>query len=360
MYARRHRGAIIPQPSVPTDSRAELHGGDFDPDHAECRLLGDAGVTVRTGAECFVKVDKLQRRYGRTHALRGVSFEVKRGEVMGLLGANGAGKTTTMRLLCGTLAPDRGHVYLDGMDMEIHPKDCKAMLGYLPDYPPLYPDLTVDEYLAYCARIRGVRRNAVREAVAYTSLRCGIESCARRLIGNLSKGYQQRVGIAQALVHSPRLVVLDEPTVGLDPIQTREIRALIREIGGERSVVLSTHLLPEAQAVCDRVQIIHRGRTVLDRSLRELAGEHIVVRFRQAPEIDALRGLPGVGHVEALGEAGAFALHTQARVDCIDAIVARSAGNGWNLCELTPRRRTLEEIFFTLSTSEDEPGDGGS
>ena len=199
----------------------------------------------------FVQVENLHRYYGATHAVRGVSFKVQRGEVMGLLGPNGAGKSTTMKLLSGALAPSSGRILIGGKDLRDQPKACKAKLGYLPEHPPLYPELTVDEYLRYAAKLRRIPRRAIASALAHTKTRCGLDGCGPRLIGNLSKGFQQRVGVAQAIVHSPALVILDEPTVGLDPIQIREIRNLIREIGGEHSVILSTHILPEAQTLCD-------------------------------------------------------------------------------------------------------------
>src|SRR3972149_378813 len=206
--------------------------------------------------ESLARVENLYRYYGDICAVHDVSFEIKRGEVLGFLGPNGAGKSTTMQIISGNLAPSAGLVQINGIDMLDQPKLAKAQLGYLPEQPPLYRELTVDEYLGYCGQINRVPGGKRRAAVDTARQRCGLTEVGRRLIGNLSKGFQQRVGIAQAIIHSPALVILDEPTVGLDPIQIREIRALIRELAGEHSVILSTHILPEGQAICARVQII--------------------------------------------------------------------------------------------------------
>jgi ABC-2 type transport system ATP-binding protein len=197
----------------------------------------------------------LHRRYGDVHAVQGLDFQVRRGEVLGFLGPNGAGKTTTMQMICGVLAPSEGTVRIGGVDLLEDPVAAKRQLGYLPEQPPLYRELTVDEYLRYCAHLHGLRNRQATTAMDEVKARCGLRDNGGRLIGNLSKGFQQRVGIAQAILHRPAVVVLDEPTVGLDPIQIREIRELMRELGNDHGVILSTHILPEVQAVCDRVQI---------------------------------------------------------------------------------------------------------
>lgn len=314
--------------------------------------------------ECFLKVEDLHRRYGPIHALRGVSFEVSRGEVLGLLGPNGAGKTTTLQILSGALAPSAGRVSIGGKDLFAQPVACKAELGYLPEQPPLYVDLTVDEYLRYCARLRRIPRQKIAPALARAKERCGLDECNSRLIGNLSKGFQQRVGIAQAIIHAPRLVILDEPTVGLDPIQIREIRSLVGELRDEHSVILSTHILSEAQAVCDRVQIIHRGKLVLNSSVHELSGANqpctIRVALRTPPNIGVLESLPGVEAVETL-EPGCFRFRYPPGSNASEQLVAESVRQGWGLFEITPERRSLEEVFVHLTAIDEgpEPPDAG-
>jgi ABC-2 type transport system ATP-binding protein len=226
----------------------------------------------------------LCRNFGAHVAVREIDLELKRGEVLGFLGPNGAGKTTIMRMLTGNLAPSAGSVEICGIDLLEKPRDAKAHIGYLPEIPPLYRELTVNEYLQLAARLHRISNAKIRFALDNTIQRCGLNDSGKRLIGSLSKGYQQRVGIAQAIIHDPDVIILDEPTVGLDPNQLREIRTLIRELGTERSVVLSTHILPEVESICDRVQIIHEGRMVFSDSigglkLKETSLEEVFMRF---------------------------------------------------------------------------------
>ncbi|MCP4043744.1 MAG: ATP-binding cassette domain-containing protein, partial [Gammaproteobacteria bacterium] len=197
--------------------------------------------------EVLVSINQLERRFGDTLAVQGVSFEVKRGEVLGFLGPNGAGKSTTMQIIAGTLAPSGGQVLVNGVDILDRPRQAKRQIGFLPEQPPLYRELTVNEYLRYCGALHGLSGKDLTPAMDRVKERCGLQHEGERLIGNLSKGYQQRVGIAQAIIHAPAVVILDEPTVGLDPNQIREIRQLIRELGGDHSVILCTHILPEVQ-----------------------------------------------------------------------------------------------------------------
>ncbi len=309
-------------------------------------------------AEILVRVKGLERYYGDLAAVRGVSFEVKRGEVLGFLGPNGAGKSTTMQIIAGSLAPSAGQVVVNGADILDRPREAKRQTGYLPEQPPLYRELTVDEYLRYSARLHGIPRREIASAIQRAKARCGLNDAGRRLIGNLSKGYQQRVGIAQAIIHSPAVVILDEPTVGLDPIQVREIRALIRELGGEHSVILSTHILPEVQAICDRVQIIHQGRLVLDEDLASLslgrAGAELTVGFGNPPTPDVLREVLGLLEVKSIGE-GRFLLRFSPDEDPIGTLIEHSVSERWGLRELTPHRQSLEDVFVQLTCGED-PG----
>jgi ABC-2 type transport system ATP-binding protein len=257
-----------------------------------------------------------------------------------------------MKMLAGCLAPSAGTVKINGIDLADDPKGAKRHLGYLPEQPPVYPELTVDEYLGYCAGLHGIARKQRAAAVASAKKDCGLADVGRRLVGNLSKGFQQRVGLAQAIIHRPPVVILDEPTVGLDPIQIREIRALITELGKSHSVILSSHILPEIQAVCGRVMIVNRGRAVYNEPVAQAHGAALTVELRRPPQADALRGFGGVKQVVELG-AGRFRLHCEG-ADPREALAERAARENWGLLELRAEGKTLEEIFVEL-TSGDEP-----
>jgi ABC-2 type transport system ATP-binding protein len=303
-------------------------------------------------AEILIEADGLVRRYGDLVAVDGVSLRLARGEVLGLLGPNGAGKSSTLQMITGALTPSEGQVRVAGHDIASDALAARASLGFLPEQPPVYRELKVDEYLAYCARLRRVPSAEVGAAVDRAKSRTGLEAVGHRLIGRLSKGFQQRVGIAQAIIHNPPVVILDEPTVGLDPIQQREIRALVRELGRDHGVILSTHILPEVQAVCDRVVILYRGRIVLDDTLEALAargGSRISVEFQRAPEASQLMALPGVLQVE--GEGDQLTLATDARFEHRALLEASLAGD-WGLTALVPQRRSLEELFVQLTCGE--------
>ncbi len=312
--------------------------------------------------DILIKVENLSRRYGTALAVNSLSFEVRRGEVLGFLGPNGAGKSTTMQMLSGNLAPSAGAVNINGIDMLENPKEAKLALGFLPEQPPLYRELTVDEYLNYCARLNRIEKGKIASAVEYAKERCGLTHMSQRLINNLSKGYQQRVGIAQAIIHSPDVVILDEPTVGLDPIQIREIRQLIRDIGTEHSVILSTHILPEVQATCDRVQIINKGELVLSDNIdglsRRMQSSSLVVALRQAPAIEELASIHGVTAVEALDD-GRLRLCHEPQSNPAEAIVEKAVGSGWGLYELTPERLSLEDVFVNITTTDHAGDDAG-
>lgn len=311
----------------------------------------------------LVSVQGLSRYYGALCAVDNLDFQMQRGEVLGFLGPNGAGKSTTMQMISGNLAPSSGRILINDVDLLDEPKRAKADIGYLPEQPPLYRELTVDEYLRFCARLNRIPRHKVAAAMASAKLRCGLQQVGRRLIANLSKGYQQRVGIAQAIIHAPAVVILDEPTVGLDPIQIREIRQLIRELGGEHSVILSTHILPEVQAICDRVQIINRGKLVLSDTLeglnRQCQSSAIIARFVHAPELASLTALADIIRVDDLGDAR-FRLHHAPTADPAPVLAASAINKGWGLLELTPERRTLEEIFVDITSRDDTAGEASA
>ncbi|MER0171551.1 MAG: ABC transporter ATP-binding protein [Nitrosomonas sp.] len=221
-------------------------------------------------ATLTLSAQNLTRHYGEVVAVHQFDLQLRRGEVLGLLGPNGAGKSTTLRMLTGNLAPSSGSVEICGIDLLDKPQEAKAHVGFLPEIPPLYFDMTVNEYLLLAARLHRVPKEALKAALKNVKQRCGLEQHSNNLIGTLSKGYQQRVGIAQAIIHNPDVIILDEPTVGLDPNQMREIRQLIRELGTTSSVILSTHILPEVENVCDRVQIMHQGSIVFDQPMIDL------------------------------------------------------------------------------------------
>src|SRR3989344_5005521 len=271
---------------------------------AHARTCHSSGILREMSDTVLVEIKNLTRFYGTLQAVKDVSFTIRKGEVLGFLGPNGAGKTTTMQIISGNLAPSGGSVTIAGHDLLEDPRAAKAAIGYLPESPPLYRELTVDEYLDYRAALSRIPRVARKQMRENAKERCGLHDTGRRLIGNLSKGYQQRVGIAQAIIHLPPVVILDEPTVGLDPIQIREIRALIRELGREHGVILSTHILPEVQTTCDHVQIINQGELVLNESIEGL--EHhmksasITVAFRHPPAVETLQQLQGVKTVQAV------------------------------------------------------------
>lgn len=302
--------------------------------------------------EPLINIQNLSHFYGDFCAVDNISFELYPGEVLGFLGPNGAGKSTTMRILSGVLAPSSGQVLLNGIDLLADPLVAKVNLGYLPEHPPLYPDMTVNEYLIFCARLHHIEKTQLKQAVDQAKQQCGLTDSGRRLIANLSKGYQQRVGIAQAIIHNPKVIILDEPTSGLDPNQIQEIRALIRELAEQCGIILSTHILPEVQAVCDRVQILNQGKLVFSEQLQLITDktEQLVMVLGAPPEIDELADLPGVTQAEKLNE-GKFRLALTTDAD--PAVISeRAVRNGWHLLELTPEKQDLEHIFTQLTTME--------
>jgi ABC-2 type transport system ATP-binding protein len=305
-----------------------------------------------------VEAIDLTRLYGGRAAVSDVSFNLSKGQVLGFLGPNGAGKSTTMKMLTGNLAPSVGSVKICGIDMIENPKEAKALIGYLPEMRPLYKEFTVDEYLTIAARLHRVSSGNIKKAVQNAKERCGLTHMSKRLIENLSNGYQQRVGIAQAIIHSPMVVILDEPTVGLDPIQIRDIRALIREIGTDHSVILSTHILPEVEMVCDHVQIIDKGKLVFNGGIdvlkKQRVGNKLLIGFSQAPAVDALLKIDGVVEAEVT-DSGMMRVRIAEGAAPHEAIVQAAVKNKWGLYQIAPDQTSLEDVFVQLTYQEAAP-----
>ena len=295
-------------------------------------------------SEPVIHAEQLERRYGRLRAVAGLSLSVNRGEVLALLGPNGAGKTTTLSMLTGNLALHAGRVLIAGHDLAESPRQAKRALGYLPEIPPLYPELTVTEYLRFCARLHGLGRREARAAAATACERCGLEEVAARLTGHLSKGYQQRLGIAQAIVHRPEVIVLDEPTVGLDPVQIRSTLALIRDLADDAAVIVSTHLLNEAAEVANRVAIMAHGRIV-----RETGGatgaERLRIECTRPPTRERLARIAGVASVKETTP-GIFTLELSGDKDPRPELLAAAVGEDWGLGAMAPVHTSLEDTFL--------------
>lgn len=297
----------------------------------------------------------LSRRFGTHVAVHALDLNVRRGEILGLLGPNGAGKTTTMKMLTGNLAPSTGEIRICDIDLLDTPARAKAHIGYLPETPPLYRELNVGEYLHLVARLHRVPKTRRTVAVTLAMQRCGLAAVGKKLIGTLSKGFQQRVGIAQAIVHEPDVIILDEPTVGLDPNQILDMRALIRELGDKHSVILSTHILPEVEAICDRVQIMHRGTVVFSDTIagmREFQrGRMVTISLQRPPVIAELQQIPGVAAVEAMGK-DSFRIRFSPDIDPTAALINRATAEDWGLHQLTPAQTSLEDVFVHLTRDE--------
>ena len=310
----------------------------------------------------MIEVQHITKRYGRVTAVDDVSFRVERGEILGFLGPNGAGKTTTMRILTGYMPPTEGKAMVAGHDVFTQPTEAKRRTGYLPEMPPLYPDMTVREYLDFVAKIKGVAPKERRNRVASTMERTHVADMASRHCSKLSKGYRQRVGLAQALIHNPEVLILDEPTAGLDPKQIIETRDLIRSLGGDHTIVLSTHILPEVAQTCHRVVIINKGRVVavdtpenLTARLKGAETMYVQIDSDGADAAAALQAIPGVTRVAAAdgkGPVGAFEVESTRGTDVRREIARTVVNRGWGLLELRPMRMSLEEIFLQVTTDE--------
>jgi len=303
-------------------------------------------------AEHTLEANNLSKLFGANNAVKNVTFHLNKGEVLGFLGPNGAGKSTTMRMLTGNLAPSEGSINICGVDIVEKPKEAKENIGYLPEMRPLYKELTVDEFLIIAARFHKVDSRKIRKAVEVAKDKCGLGHMSKRLIENLSNGYQQRVGIAQAIIHEPEIVILDEPTVGLDPIQIREIRKLIKDIGKKHSVILSTHILPEVEMVCDRVQIIDKGSLVFHGSIDDLKqqrkGNKLLIGLSKPPTIKDIASIEGVTLVEKV-EHGMYRIHFKGSYIPAEEIVSISIKKGWGLFHIAPDITSLEDIFVQLT-----------
>ena len=303
--------------------------------------------------QSILKVENLSHRYSVQWAIRDINFEITQNGVYGLLGSNGAGKSTTMNIICGVLKQTEGNVFIKGIDMRDNPVEAKRHIGFLPQKPPLHTDLTVEEYLTYCARLRQIARAEEGKVVDEVLARCGISHFRKRLIHNLSGGYQQRVGIAQAIIHQPALVVLDEPTNGLDPNQILEIRHLIKAIAEECTVVLSTHILSEVQATCNYIRMIGQGTLVFSGTVDEfdnyILPNTVFATLVAAPPIEELKQLPGVVDVDELGGSNYRLRFSDSPQEMIERVVQTSVAKDWRLTEVRLEKSSLDDIFAELS-----------
>jgi ABC-2 type transport system ATP-binding protein len=310
----------------------------------------------------MVEVENLTKRYGPTLAVSDVTFQAQKGEVLGFLGPNGAGKTTTMRVITGYLPPSEGRVRVAGYDVVEEPLEAKRRTGYLPETPPVYPDMTVTEYLAFVGRIKGISRRELNPRLAEISERCAITDVRNRQIGKLSKGFRQRVGLAQALIHNPEILVLDEPTAGLDPKQIIETRELIKGLAGRHTVILSTHILPEASKTCQRVVVINAGKIVAvgtpDELTRRLQGFETIlltVEGLAADVKDKLQRVSGVNLVEAHDASDGrvtYEVHAEKGRDVRAELARAVVESHWKLYELKTSGLSLEDIFLKLTTKD--------
>jgi len=302
--------------------------------------------------EPIVRVENLSHKYSVQWAIKDINMEIAERGIFGLLGSNGAGKSTIMNIICGVLKQSKGNVFIKGIDMREHSIEAKKHIGFLPQKPPLHLDLTVEEYLAYSANLRMIPDKDVMNAVDSVLNKCSITHFRKRLIKNLSGGYQQRVGIAQAIIHNPDLVILDEPTNGLDPNQTVEIRNLIKDISQERTVVLSTHILSEVQATCDHIRMVEEGQVVFAGTVDEfdnyIEPNTVFVSLLETPSAEDLRRINGILDVEELGGTN-YRLKFSDSHEIIERIVETSVNKGWRLNEIRLEKSSMDTIFAELS-----------
>lgn len=300
----------------------------------------------------IVEVKNLSHRYSVDWAIKDINFEIEKNGVFGLLGSNGAGKSTTMNIICNVLTQTEGEVFINGVNLRENPTEAKRFIGFLPQKAPLHTDLTVDEYLYHCADIRLMNKADIPEAVERAKQKCGITHFSKRMLCNLSGGYQQRVGIAQAIIHDPMFVILDEPTNGLDPNQILAVREVIKEIAKERAVLISTHILPEVQASCDYIMMIDHGNMVFSGTIGEfdtyMEPSALITIMHNSPSDDELRKIEGVERVERLTKTR-IRIHFKGDDTIIGRIVNKAVENGWALREIALEKESLDKVFAKLS-----------
>ncbi|MZH14005.1 MAG: ATP-binding cassette domain-containing protein [Nitrospinae bacterium] len=309
----------------------------------------------------MIEVENLTRYYGSRRAINNISFQIEKGEVVGFLGPNGAGKSTTMNIISCILPASSGSAKIKGFDTFEQSLEIRRIIGYLPETPPLYPDMIVRDYLKFAAGVRGVDARNISPSIDRVIEKCSLKDVGHRIIGRLSKGYQQRVGLAQAMVHNPEILILDEPTIGLDPIQIIEIRKLIQELAAEHTIILSSHILPEITQICKRVIIINEGEIAAVDSLEGLTAtlrksERLSLTVRN-PEGNVLEKLNGLDQVVSAvtGEENQFLIECILRSNLQDEIARLALENNWGIVELKPVSMTLEDIFLKLTLEEKEP-----
>jgi ABC-2 type transport system ATP-binding protein len=300
----------------------------------------------------ILRIKNLSHRYSSAWAIQDINLEISQTGIVGLLGSNGAGKSTTMNILCGVLKQTEGEVHIAGINMSSHPEEAKKQIGFLPQNPPLYLDLTVDEYLIHCAYLRLMRPATIKEALEDAKARCGLSHFSKRLIKNLSGGYRQRVGIAQAIIHRPKLVVLDEPTNGLDPNQIVEVRALIKDIALDRAVIFSSHVLSEVQLLCNDITMIEGGRIVfadtMDAFNNYVEPHSMLASMLNPPSAEVLSTLEGVTSADFL-TARQVRIFFNGDPDTAGKVIAASVKNGWELREIMMEKSSIDEVFAQLS-----------
>lgn len=307
----------------------------------------------------MIEVSQLSKFYGPRPAIENLNFKVEKGEVLGFLGPNGAGKTTTMKILTSFTPATHGSVKIAGFDVFENPLDVKRIVGYLPETPPVYMEMTVNDYVRFAAELKDVKNSDLKKNISNALEKTGLTKVRNRVIGNLSKGYRQRVGLAQAIVHNPPVLILDEPTVGLDPVQIIEIRELIKGLAGDHTIILSTHILPEVTATCQRILIIHRGRIVAEDSISKITQEagslYLTVKEITTTGLDALKS---IAHVKNVGQAGHQIIieMNSGSPDIREEVISKAVQSGLKVLEFTTQKASLEQVFLKyISQDQDQP-----
>ncbi len=304
----------------------------------------------------IVTIKNLSHRYAKDWAAKDINFDINKNGIIGLLGANGAGKSTIMNIMCGVLNQTEGEVLIDGVNIRKNAVEAKKKIGFLPQKAPLYLDNTIQEYLVYCANLRKMEKKDITDAVARVKKLCGLGLFSERLIKNLSGGFKQRVGIAGAIIHDPSLVVLDEPTVGLDPVQVVEVRKIIQDIGKNRAVIFSTHIMAEVEAVCNDLKMIHNGQMVFSGTVQEfnnyIEPNSLTLVFAELPAPEALQKIGGVIEIQPITEKKVKITFDTNKEGISEAIIATSVANNWRLQELIIERSSMEDIFARITQDQ--------